>query len=362
MNVLLVAGTGLLGREIANAMVGAGHSVTVLSNDAEPALAGVQRYNCVLADRNDATEMARALEQTGLRTWDLVVDVASYHAKHASILLSLLGNACSQLIVISTTFVYSPNAPLPLKEDSPLGTPEELGGYASNKALMEKVWIDAWRSAHFPVTILRLPHTLAPGCMLGAVPLHNRDPHLVARLRSGRPVFLADGGRQLFQVVSGTDVGSAIVRLAGKERALGNIYNCASPEIHTGRSYFETIAELLGLPLQIRNVPAEPIAKSGWGWELSLFSRIYDLSVLERELDWLPNTSLREALKPCLTSNLHGGTSENGQMPDPLEALDRELHTTSETACRLLRMIASTRDSTIIDRRMNLDPRPECLR
>jgi nucleoside-diphosphate-sugar epimerase len=343
-------------------MVAAGHKVYVLSNDAVGAFVGEQCCNSFLADRNDGAQVGRALAQMGVRKWDLVVDVASYHAKHSLVLLNSLRGSCSQLIVISTTFVYSPKARLPLKEDSPLGTPEELGGYASNKVLMERVWIEAWRSGHFPVSILRLPHTLAPGCLLGAVPLHNRDPQLLARLQAGHPLFLADGGRQLFQVVSGTDVGSAIVRLAGNERSLGNTYNCASPEIHTGRSYFEMIAELLNLPMEIRNVPAELIAKSGWGWELSLLSRIYDLSALERDLGWLPKTTLREALKACLSSDSSGVSPENGRLPDPLKTLGHELHATGESACQLLRVIAAARDSTIIDRRMNLEPRPKCIR
>src|SRR5438034_8318942 len=102
MNVLLVAATGLLGREIAKAMVGAGHRVHVLSNDTEGALVGVQPCNYVLADRNDGAQVSRALAQMGVSKWDLVVDVASYHAKHALILLNSLKDSCSQLIVIST--------------------------------------------------------------------------------------------------------------------------------------------------------------------------------------------------------------------------------------------------------------------
>ena len=144
---------------------------------------------------------------------------------------------------------------------------------------MEKVWA---AEEGYPVTILRIPHTLALGCDLGAVPLHNRDPHLIARMAAGLPLYLADGGRQALQVVWAADVADIIMRAIGRTTTFGKSYNCAHPEILTGRSYCELVAELADLPLRVPDSPRKPFGnQSGDG--ISARFRAFSISHLSQK-------------------------------------------------------------------------------
>src|ERR687887_670848 len=84
----------------------------------------------------------------------------------------------------------------PLREEAPR---QAAGGYGRNKVAAEEVFVAAWRERRFPVTILRPPHIMGEGGLLGTGSLRGRDPGLLAALRRGEPQVLLDGGALLIQ-------------------------------------------------------------------------------------------------------------------------------------------------------------------
>ena len=359
MNILVIGGTGVLSATIAARFVEAGHHVFIVTDGRGPlpAPSGIQAH--LIIDRRDIAGMRNSLDSTRVKRWDIVVDCIGFDEEHANVLLNLIRDRVEHIFIISTTFVYSPNSSLPLHPGSELGTARELGGYAANKLRMETVWNNAWNDVNFPVTIIRCPHVLAPGCSLGAVPLHNRDDLLLSRLRRNRPLLLADGGRQVFQVVWGEDVANLILNACGKAVSLGKTYNCAHPEILTGRTYFGIIANALGVPCVIHNVPAEAVIKSGWGWNLSCIPRVYDLSSLKSDFNWLPPTPPSAAIATCIDF-LNGNYGDSRLYePDSLYDNLNKIEAAGVDVTERLTVIARTRPRSAIDIRMNMDPTPQ---
>ena len=72
LDVLLIGGSGFLGRPTANALIEAGHRVTVLTRGTHDSPSGVET---MAADRGDRAALARALEG---RRFDLTVDFVAY--------------------------------------------------------------------------------------------------------------------------------------------------------------------------------------------------------------------------------------------------------------------------------------------
>jgi len=343
MNILVIGGTGVLGNELVASLSSAGHKTWVLSNGLGPMSLAAGAGGHLIGDRNDESALVAALASAPIQQWDCIVDSACYEASQVELLVRAIAGRSLRYIVISTTFVYRPSAPALLREDSPTGSAKQLGGYAANKLLAEA----AWHATGSSMTILRLPHVLAPGCLPGVVPLHNRDSQLITRLRNGWPVWLVDEGRQQMQFIDGADVGRAVTRLVEWRGAGVRTYNCAYSEPTTGRTYIEALATTLGVIPIFLDVPAHMHRASGWGWELSTISRICDTHALDQEIGRAP-TSLMASIQRCLPGWVDASCS---MQTDPLAGLNDCSDDTS--LLNELRRLARSRVPSALDKRMN---------
>jgi nucleoside-diphosphate-sugar epimerase len=314
---------------------------------------GIERH--IQVDRDDAIALKQALAETGVESWDLVVDAICYRPEQAESLLSAIDGKSKHSIVISTAILYDPAIDTPLKTDDKLATDLELGKYGREKVAMEKVWLQASEQNNHPVTILRPPHILGAGAELGIVPLHNRDRYLINRLKNYQPLLLADEGRQKMQVVYSKDIAKVILAAVGNQQTFGKIYNCANPEVITGYQYFQTIAELLNVKLQVKEIPSEKICSSGWGWVITTVPRILDMKSLQQDTRHVPSTPLKEALLETINYLLDG--QHEYQSPDSsLDQIEAELKSDKNNLQEVLSITAQTRDRLPIDLRMNTDP------
>ena len=350
MKVLVIGGTGILGNAIVSTLIRAGHAVWTLTDGKGPLPLAPAIQEHFVADRNDPTQLASALSGANPQPWDCIVDVVCYSARQANILWAATHHTCHRYLMVSTTFVYDPQAPFPIGEGSATGSAKRIGGYAANKLAAE----NEWRNSGSPVTILRFPHLIAPGCYPGAVPLHNRDPFLVTRLLCNEPVWLVEDGTQALQFLAGNDAAVAIAALIGMPECSNQVYNFAYRETTTGRRYVETLASLLNVKPDIRNVPFQVFEDSGWGWELSAISRVVDVTLLSNLIGGA-KLPLKESLEQCLPDWLK-------EVPpladDPIKGLEQ----VSEGEFRdKLRFVARSRERVPIDLRMNQPPSPALI-
>jgi nucleoside-diphosphate-sugar epimerase len=299
--LLVIGGSGFLSGTIVRSALALGQQVWTLSRGQRPVPSGAVS---LVADRTDDTAFRQAL--TGARThWDLVVDCIGFAPADARQDLAVLAPLTRQLVFVSTDFVYDPaRRRVPQSEE----TDDYLtDGYGGQKRQCELELIAAGTRA-MPWTIVRPCHIYGPGSQLGCLPLHSRDPQLIARLRDGEPLRLVGGGSFLQQPVLASDLAQTILSMSGNPKTYGQIFGVAGLEIVESRDYYRLIAEILGVGLEIVDVPAGAYLREHPEAALFLCDRVYDLHKLQDSGASVPATRLADGLRAHVASLLGGAS------------------------------------------------------
>jgi len=289
MNILLIGGSGHVSGALARAAVDAGHAVWAVTRGRRSPVDGVQPLT---ADRHDDTALAAALDAAGM-TWDLAVDCIGYDVPDIRQDITHLRDRAAQFVFISTDFVYDPDQRR-YPQPEAAASWETVREYGRNKrrceeALLASDWL-AW-------TIVRPCHIYGPASELGCLPPHGRDPELIARLHAGQPLRLVGGGYFLQQPLLADDLACAILSVAGHSRAHRRIVNVAGPEIIESRSYYRIIADILGVTLNVEEVPVDVYRAAHPEAAPFLCHRIADLRSLEECGLAVPATPVETGLR-----------------------------------------------------------------
>jgi nucleoside-diphosphate-sugar epimerase len=291
LNVLIIGGTGVLSRAVAKVFVQSNTDVWIVTDGKGilPKPEGIKGH--ILADRTNPEILKNKLTKESPNKWDLVVDVICFNSKNAAEILEISGKNSPHFIFVSTAIIYSLEQTEDIVEHSAILPTDKMNNYVRNKWEMECYLHNFSTQRNFPITIMRPCQILGEGCLLGLVPLHNRDISLINRIRSGKPVLLADEGKQRFQIVHTADVAKAIFKAACNNKAYGMTYNVANPIPITGRDHIVTLASIMKVEPNFLNIPAEVVQRSTWGWNFSLYSRILKMDKMENDLGYLPSIS-----------------------------------------------------------------------
>ncbi|HLJ57032.1 MAG TPA: NAD-dependent epimerase/dehydratase family protein [Chthonomonadaceae bacterium] len=292
MKILIIGGTGFLSSALVEESAAAGHAVAIVTRGrrSRPLPAGVEQ---IVADRDAPGELAEAI---GRREFDAVIDAICFTPEQARQDIACFAGRAGRLVMISTDFVYSVgHRRLPIAESQERNAPTE---YGRKKAAAEDVLLDS--ASSLPATVLRPPHIMGPGGLLGTGSLQGRDPVLPARIRRGEPVVLLDGGALLIQPADRTDIACAALAVIGAPQSIGRAYNIAGPEAVTTRRYYELIAEALGMPLAVASLPSTVYLTAFPGNAPFAQHRAYALDALARDTGFRPAVSLRASIETTL--------------------------------------------------------------
>jgi nucleoside-diphosphate-sugar epimerase len=198
--------------------------------------------------------------------------------------------------MISTDFVYSASdRRFPVREDNLRDAP---GDYGRKKAAAEDVLLAA--GDRLPVTILRPPHIVGAGSLFGTGSLQGRDDALPARLKRGEPIILLDGGTLLIQPADKRDIAGASLAAIATPTSIGQAYNMMGPEAVTTRRYYEIIAAMLGVPLQVVSLPSE-VYRAVYPDRASFAChRAYSTEALARDTGFRSSIPLEQSLRDML--------------------------------------------------------------
>jgi nucleoside-diphosphate-sugar epimerase len=153
-------------------------------------------------------------------------------------------------------------------------------------------------------TVLRPPHIYGSGSLLGCLPLHGRDPELIQTLRAGTPLQLVGGGHFLQQPIFVSDLAETVLSCAGASEAYNQIFNVAGPDIIESRCFYQIVADLLDVELQIEEVPVRTYWQDHPEKRNFLCHRIYNLQKLKEHHLKVPQTSIEDGLKQHVASLL----------------------------------------------------------
>jgi nucleoside-diphosphate-sugar epimerase len=294
MEILILGGTGFLSGALARVVREAGHGVTIFTRGQSPRPMP-EGVTALVGDRHDPA----AFRELGVdRAYDAVIDCICYTAEDARADVQTFAGRAGHLVMISTDFVYGGEPRrLPLTEEAPR---EAAGSYGRNKVAAEEVFAAAWRESRFPITVLRPPHIMGEGGLLGTGSLRGRDPELLAGLRRGEPQVLLDGGALLIQPVVHRDIAAAALAVIGASATRGQAYNMAGGEVVTSRRYYEIIAEELGTGLTVRSLPSSIYLEVYPERVPFAQHRCYDQGKLARDAGFAPQIGVREAVREMI--------------------------------------------------------------
>jgi nucleoside-diphosphate-sugar epimerase len=290
---------------VARAALAQGHEVWTLTRGQRPLPDGVRSLT---VDRHDraGTEAVIAGQDV---VWDLVVDCICYDVADMEQDLDLFPSRARHLVFVSTDFVYDPahrTFPQPEEATHWASGPEGSLSYGQKKRQCEVALTEA-DTGDMAWTVVRPCHIYGPTSQLGCLPLHGRDPELIARLRAGETLRLVGGGHFLQQPILADDLALTILSAAGTEAAGGGIFNTSGPDTIESWFFYRIVADLLGAELSVEEVSVQEHLAAHPEAAPFLCHRVYDLTRLELAGLHRPATPIEDGLRLHVEGLLAGG-------------------------------------------------------
>lgn len=318
--VLVVGGTGFIGKVLVRHLREAGHGVRLLARDPKgvaPELVALG-LDIVKGDFTKIDTLRPALE--GIRhvyhlargfgnTWAEYLKYDVEPTKAFAELAHEMG--VERFIYSSSIAIYDaghPNKAI-TEETKPVDSMLAANPYARSKAENERVLMDLYRERGLQVVINR------PGIVLGA----GGNPYHwgVAEWPYTSVCRLYGDGSNPLPIVLVDDVAAAMVKMLDAEGAVGQSYNLTADPCISASEYLDELERHAGIKLRRVPVPAwrsyvESIGKwaiktvgrdpnavlpSYVDWKGRNFASVFDASKAQRELGWQPVNDRAQLIK-----------------------------------------------------------------
>jgi nucleoside-diphosphate-sugar epimerase len=261
MRILVIGGTGFIGRFLVPRLLEAGHDVAVLQRpaSAKPVPDGALS---IRGDRHNLLGSAGALRAI---VPDVVVDLILSSGRQAAAFMDVFRGHAGRVVAASSIDVYramdvvhrreeGPLEPLPLREESALRAKLHPYPVALVSAMQQVFgWLDedydkipvertVLADVELPGTVLRLPMIYGPGD-----PRHRFFP-MLKRMDDRRPVIVLPRSVAEWQSPRGyvENIAAAIALAAESERAAGRVYNVAEPQSFSELEWARMLAGATG--------------------------------------------------------------------------------------------------------------------
>jgi len=240
MRLLVLGGTGFVGRHIVERALQRGDDVTLLNRGVTaPGL-----FADVELLRGDRAGDLGALRDGG--PWDAAIDVTGYRPQEVAASSALLADRVEHLTFISTISVYDDVSRPGVDEDAPLAPLTGAGGwadYGALKALCEQEVHDATSSPPARALIVR------PGIIAGPHDPTNRFSAWVASAARGGRMLAPGAPQRPLQLIDARDLAAFVLDLTAA-RTRG-VFNAVGAELTWG--------EMLAACATADDAGAEPV-------------------------------------------------------------------------------------------------------
>lgn len=255
MKILVIGGTGFLGKLLVPQLVKAGHDVAILHRKNRHAYG--KRVVNLQADRGNLDAMKKALaNQRFEAVYDDVYDwEKGTTAAQVESGLKLVGDRLQRYIFMSSVAAYGDG--LNHHEADALAPDDHPDQYVRNKAMTERFLFRMYHRHKLPVVTIRPPFIYGP-----SNPFY-REQFFWDRLRDGRQIILPGDGRRLMQFVYVKDLVWSMVRVLEDPQAVGQAFNVANPRPITQEELIEALASAAGKKLNIARLPRRQILMAG---------------------------------------------------------------------------------------------------
>lgn len=307
-NILVIGGTGNMGRPLVKSLAEDGHSVFAVcrkkvgEEDVERLARNGGGY--FYGDAKDKQFMGEVLN----RHYDAIVDFCIYSSAEFRERMNVFLDKTDQYVCLSTAAVYA-DIPTPKNESSPrymeVDPPREgtarWGWYCYEKARIEDMLFASGRRNW---TIVR------PGITMNANHIGWNlwwDDDWVGRIIQGRKILIEKEVLDFkFSLSSGEQVAFLIGAVIGNSRAKGEVFNVCSQEVWTWKDMLDTYARIFlkyGYKLRITYVKSQDVIRMSPGYEYwyrraRLLDRVFDNAKIRSIIHvWPSSVGMEELLE-----------------------------------------------------------------
>lgn len=266
MSVLILGGTGVISRCIAERLIEGGKE-PVLFNRGSRKLPFSRDLETIVGDKQDVQQFRRLM--TG-RRFDAVIDMISFNAEDARQTVETFRGSTGQLIVCSSSAAYKrPFRNIPVREDEEELCDSPAFPYAYHKAELERYLQTVIAEGSLPVTIIRPSLTFGVGgANLGVL---RQNSNIVHRIRQGKPLVMFGDGTLPWSFSFAPDVARAFAGAVGNPAAYGKAYHATSEELHMWEDLYTEFGRLLGIEPNIVHISTDLLRQAN----PALFDHLY---------------------------------------------------------------------------------------
>lgn len=250
--VMVIGGTGFIGRNLTRRLVEQGHDVRVLSRGRSGPFDDIaHRVELVGAAPGDEAALTQAM-----RGMDCVINLArSVDSTWEDALKNDVGAAMTvahaaqaagvgRLIYTGTIASYDMSDPnVVITEDTPFGDLDHRNIYARSKAECERQLLANRAEGGVPLVIAR------PGIVIGrGGPLQHWG---IGHWYGAGAVKLWGNGRNILPFVLADDISDGLIAMMTNPAAIDHSFNLIGAPMLSGRDYFDAIHQRLGAKLRV---------------------------------------------------------------------------------------------------------------
>ncbi len=304
MRVLLIGGSGFIGRRVVARLQQRGHDVIIFHRGETGLLADIDAERIT----GNRLEIDQHIDRIVEARPDVAIDFLPWSDSDTKRVVDTLNGRVERVVHLSSGDVYQAwgnflkgtyGEPVPLDEEAPLRA--DLHPYAGtrpgmehyDKLLAERVIFQAHYEIGYPGSIIRLPMVYGPDDR------QNRTWEYVKRMVDGRPAILMGACQAgwLWQRGYVDDVAFGIVLAAEREASIGQVYNVGSPRTLVMAAWVRCIGDALGWTGEIVPVPDHSLPdhlRKPYTYQQHI---LFDTDNIRRELGYYELVEPDEALR-----------------------------------------------------------------
>lgn len=310
-HALITGGAGFIGSHLAERLLAAGHTVTIIDNLSTgrianlAALEGRPGFRAAIEDIRNVHVMDRLVSECDLiyhlaaavgveRIISEPIETIETNIGGTEVVLKTARRYRKKVLLASTSEVYGKGVRIPFAEDddSVIGpTTRSRWSYAVSKAVDEFLALAYHKEVGLPVVIFRLFNTVGPrqsgqyGMVL---------PRFVRWALKNEPIRVYGDGQQQRCFCNVHNVVDAITRLADAPAdAYGQVFNIGSDEEITIMGLAERVRDRADSASEIQMIPYDQAYEAGFE---DFRRRIPALTKIERVTGWQPTTRLDDTI------------------------------------------------------------------
>jgi UDP-glucose 4-epimerase len=272
MKYLITGGAGFIGSHLADALIAAGHHVSIIDDLSTGAMCNIgqlrhhERFSYTIGSMLNPPLLAELVDEAdavfhlaaavGVK---LIVEspvrTIETNVRCTELVLAIATKKKKKVLITSTSEVYGKSTAIPFREDGDLvmgATTRGRWSYACSKAIDEFLAIAHWREKQLPTVVVRLFNTVGPR-QIGQYGMV--IPRFITQALAGDPITVYGDGHQSRCFTHVADTVRALIALMEDDRAVGNVFNVGNDEEISMLALAKRVCELTNSASPIRFVP-----------------------------------------------------------------------------------------------------------